>query len=340
MTEGPPAIEIGELPMPAALVDGGGRVVAVSVPFEELVGLGSDSVCGMAVLDLVAPEDRGRLASAWTGSTAAEIEVAGVGGTGLPFVATFSVPDGDPTSTRLLVARRRVPAARWSDVSDAGGAEGRNEVDSALSHDVRGALRGVAGFLSVLDREESALSEDSRGFLATARRSAAAADAMAEKLVEYTRLAQRPLVVSRVDLAPLLAGLVDELAPGDGERAPAVSVGPLVPVVGNRALLGVLFAELLTNAAKFGASAVDVSGHVDDPWVYVRVADDGPGIDDEFRARVFDLFRMLQPKGRYPGIGAGLALVRRTAEVHGGTVWVESSDRGGVAAVVRLVRAT
>lgn len=340
MTDESPSatIDVGTLPIPAALIDGGGRVVAASALFEELVGRGSRGLAGKAVLDLVAPEDRGRLASAWTGSAAAEVDVAGVGEDGLPYVATFAVPGGDPAATRLLVARRRLPPAQWRDLAGAGEPDGRDEIDGALSHDVRGALRGVAGFLAVLDGEGSALSDEGRGFLDTARRSAATADAMAERLVEYARLGQRPLVVDRVDLDVLAGLVIDDRRDDDGDDVTPlpVSVGQLASVVGNRSLLESLVSELLTNAAKFGATSVDVSCRTDGSWLYLCVADDGPGIDEELRLRAFDLFRMLQPKGRYPGIGAGLAVVRRIAEVHGGSVWIESGDDGGSALVTRL----
>jgi signal transduction histidine kinase len=331
------SVGLRELPLPAALVDGHGRIVGASEPFASLVDRQSIALPGSALLDLVAPEDQGRLASAWTNPSATDVDVAGVGDGGLPYLATFAIPGGEPAETRLLVARRRVPSARWVDAPDARDTDGRDEIDSALSHDVRGALRGVAGFLAVLDRGESGLSEESRGFLATARRSAAAADAMAEKLVEYARLAQRPLLVTNVDLGRLATTVVDEQSAVDGGDSLDVSVGDLGSVVGNPTLLEAVVAELLTNAAKFGAHAVDVSIRTEGGWCYLQVKDDGPGIDDDLRTRAFDLFRMLQPKGRYPGIGAGLAIARRVVEVHGGTMWIEGDEGGGAVVVARLL---
>lgn len=330
-----------------AVVDVEGRVVDVSPGFAELVGRAAASLCGAPLFDLVDPDRRTAVAEAWAGGEPAEVVVAGRRDDGLPFIATWAIPGGGGDE-RPVVAHRWGPPIRavgelatrasgaGEDDDDLPGEDGRDVVDAALSHDVRGALRGVSGFLSLLARNADAWPEEVQGYLATARRSAATSDAMVELLVEYVRLGQRTLLVDAVPLADV----VQEAAARAWElidRPPTLEVAEVPTVVGHRGHLERLFAELLTNAAKFGASSVGVSAAVDGPWVAVAVDDDGPGIDDELRTRAFDLFRMLQGKGRHPGVGGGLALVRRIAEVHGGRCTIESSSRGGARVVTRVL---
>ena len=54
------------------------------------------------------------------------------------------------------------------------------------------------------------------------------------------------------------------------------------------------------------------------------VADDGPGIAEEYQERVFAMFQTLRPRDEVEGTGMGLALVKKTIEIHGGTVTMES----------------
>lgn len=335
-----PVVPVRALPVAAALVDGDGRVVDASRPFADLVGRAPSSLSGSRLADLVAPDRRAEVAAAWGSAEPGEVVVAGRRDDGLPFVATWSAPGGDPATPRLLVARRwgppiRTPEATGGERDD----EGRDVVDAALSHDVRGALRGAAGFLSVLARHADGWTDEARGYLETARRSTATADQMVERLVEYVRLAQRPLVVEPVDLGEIVDDAVRQVDDAGSSPAVEVEVSTLPSVVGDRTHLVVLFAELLTNAGRFGATSVRISAADVEHWTDVRVDDDGPGIDEELRARAFDLFRMLQPKGRHPGVGAGLALARRIAEVHGGRCMLDAGEGGGTAVVARLLRA-
>ena len=59
------------------------------------------------------------------------------------------------------------------------------------------------------------------------------------------------------------------------------------------------------------------------------VADDGPGIDQAFHARIFQMFQTLKPRDHVEGSGMGLALVKKTLEVYGGRIDVESADQQG-----------
>ncbi len=96
-------------------------------------------------------------------------------------------------------------------------------------------------------------------------------------------------------------------------------------------------ANLVSNAARYAESIV-VTVTQDRHWLRIEVDDNGPGIPDEKREVVFRPFLRLDPSRNQdqPNTGLGLAIARDIARVHGGDIWLEESDMGGLKAVVRV----
>jgi signal transduction histidine kinase len=107
---------------------------------------------------------------------------------------------------------------------------------------------------------------------------------------------------------------------------------------GDRKSLLHLVRNLLDNAARYAASRVRVTTRVEHDAVVLRVDDDGPGIPEADRVRIFDRFtRSGGDRSRdRGGTGLGLAVVRRIAEQHGGSVIATSSPWGGARLEVRF----
>ena len=115
------------------------------------------------------------------------------------------------------------------------------------------------------------------------------------------------------------------------ERGVRISLGPdLPPIYGDRVRLRDVLVNLIENAVKFMGDqehpVVEIgAGTVTGiPAYFVR--DNGVGISERDREKIFDLFMKLD--GRSPGYGLGLALAKRIVEVHGGRIWVESAGPG------------
>lgn len=120
----------------------------------------------------------------------------------------------------------------------------------------------------------------------------------------------------------------------DGKREAEVAM--------ERQDLDEILGNLIENAAKYGGGSVFVTIDQDpaDPrWCEIWVEDDGLGIPEEERTRIFDRGARLDT-GK-PGTGLGLAIVRDVAEIYGGAVELdESEDLGGLLVKLRLPRAT
>lgn len=111
-------------------------------------------------------------------------------------------------------------------------------------------------------------------------------------------------------------------------------------VRGNEALLEQLVYNLLDNAARYSVDGGRVRVRIarSGKTVVLAVDDDGQGVPEEYRERIFErFFRIDESRSRETGgTGLGLAIVKHAAEAHGGTVHVEESEWGGASFVVEL----
>jgi signal transduction histidine kinase len=167
-------------------------------------------------------------------------------------------------------------------------------------------------------------------------------------LLQLAREDAGPVTPERtlVDLDEVVLAEIERLRSRTGATGPhldatGVSAGP---VRGSSEELARAVRNLLDNAAEHAATTVRVTLTGDDDTVTLVVADDGPGVPEAERERVFERFTRLQPdraRGqvttlRRSGSGLGLAIVRGVVRRHGGSVVVDRSDLGGAALVVRL----
>jgi signal transduction histidine kinase len=106
-----------------------------------------------------------------------------------------------------------------------------------------------------------------------------------------------------------------------------VDIDPLPTVVGDRNAIGQVFANMIGNALKSldpgRPGVIQVSAREGPPVVF-SVRDNGVGIADEYRSKIFQVFQHVHGHPRQ-GEGMGLAIVHRIVERHGGRIWFESA---------------
>jgi len=203
---------------------------------------------------------------------------------------------------------------------------------SAVSHELRTPLTTILGASDTLERAGGRLSAETsaellRGVTAGARR----LDRLLTDLIDLERLGWGAVTLERqpVDLAPLLDRVAARWR-GEGPW-PLVS-GDLPTVWLDADKVERIVDELLANTAKHTppGTPVWVRARPHDSGVLLAVDDAGPGVPSELRAQVFERFRHGAGVPSYsPGLGIGLSLVLRLAELHGGTAWVEDRPGGG-----------
>lgn len=107
----------------------------------------------------------------------------------------------------------------------------------------------------------------------------------------------------------------------------------------DRRRLDVIVANLVGNALRHGEPPVRVRVWADAEWLWVEVADNGPGLSEKVLPHVFDRFYKADAaRTRTPGSGLGLAIALENARLHGGDLVAGNSKRGGARFVLRLPR--
>ena len=200
------------------------------------------------------------------------------------------------------------------------------EFTTVVSHDLRSPARTALGFVStILSHCNGELPGQVREDLEKVKGRLAYMDRLVEDLSHYSSIRLDPSSFERVDLKRIVRERLEDL--GDRLTGVSLRVDENLPTVwGVPTMLGELFSNLVSNAVKFNDKALPV---VEVGWkeagkgaylFYVR--DNGPGIEAEYREKIFGIFEKLDPKKE--GTGAGLAICKRIVEEHGGRIWVES----------------
>jgi len=98
-------------------------------------------------------------------------------------------------------------------------------------------------------------------------------------------------------------------------------------------LLDTVFLNIIDNAFKYGATKVTIKGTEFQDYVKISVMDNGPGIPEDMKDKIFEPFERLSSKR---GSGLGLAIVKMIVQLHGGEVWVENNVPEGSIFIVQL----
>jgi len=210
-----------------------------------------------------------------------------------------------------------------------------------VSHDLRSPLMAMRGFAACL--REDVENGDRRMIEADLARMEGAATRMDRLLTDALELSRIGRAVSPPEETPfeeIAAEALDQTEEAVRAKRIEVSVAEGLPAVYvDRLRMVEALVNLIENCAKYAAAGprpkIDIGfrgGDDDEPVFFVR--DNGPGIATDQQEKVFGLFYKVDKNSN--GTGAGLAIVKRIIEVHGGRVWIESEPGKGCAVCFTL----
>ncbi|MEM1138941.1 MAG: HAMP domain-containing sensor histidine kinase [Pseudomonadota bacterium] len=196
-----------------------------------------------------------------------------------------------------------------------------------VSHDLGTPIRQIGQLLDLYQSLDGRPDKAERRaqLLSMVGECASEADKMLEALVYLSRLSTRGMPMAALDLGPVLAEAADLAKASHPAGDVALDFpDPMPPLVGSRNHLVRAFEALIDNGLKFHKpetlADVHLSVRQEGAGAVVEINDAGIGIDPQFAEDVFTIFRKLQPRHDYAGVGAGLSLARAVIEGHGGTL--------------------
>ena len=204
----------------------------------------------------------------------------------------------------------------------------------SASHDLQEPLRSVKIFSELLfERCRTKLTGQELEFLQNVRDGAGRMEMLVSDLLAYTRATKVEKPAEAVDSNAALQAAVGNLAGAIAETGATVNCHDLPPVSVNPTQLQQLFQNLIGNSLKYHRPGVPPIVHItarreDGIWIF-SVADNGIGIEPEFKEKIFGLFKRLHTGDQYPGTGIGLAICQRIVELNNGRIWVESEPGKG-----------
>ncbi|WP_027483335.1 GAF domain-containing protein [Deinococcus pimensis] len=202
------------------------------------------------------------------------------------------------------------------------------------SHDLQEPLRTVASFADLLAlKYESALDERARRYLAYITQGSLRMRSLIHDLLGYSRLSSPEPSEGRADgnvaWADAQAGLAAIIA--ESGASVTSEALPTLPIGEGR--LTQVFQNLLGNAVKFRREGVPPVVHAsarrEGAWWHLTVTDNGIGIEEAYRERIFEVFQRLHTRETYEGNGIGLAICKKIVEQAGGRLWATSTPGEG-----------
>jgi light-regulated signal transduction histidine kinase (bacteriophytochrome) len=205
----------------------------------------------------------------------------------------------------------------------------------SVSHDLRAPLRQVLGFIKILQEEAGpSLSKKSLTLLATISRSGNRMGDIIDDLLSFSHVGRAKLKKVEINLDALVRETVDDFQAETEARNIVWSIRPLPPVQADRALLRMVFVNLISNAVKFTGRQAKPTIEIgcapaagSETVIFIR--DNGAGFDPEYADKLFGVFQRLHSQSQFEGTGIGLANVQRIIHRHGGRTWAEGVVDGG-----------
>ncbi len=254
----------------------------------------------------------------------------------------------------MAIAERAGPAlenaALWADLQEQVAREQRaqrakDDFLSIVSHELRTPLTSIQGYSQLLEaRMRDSASAKELSQLGTIRTQVTRMRRLVEDLLDVSRIDRRGLVSIEPEPLDLAVELREAAARAEREhpeRVIGVQAPDTLPIEADRDRIGQVLTNLLDNAVKYSPSGgpVTVRAEARGHGVEVAVADEGIGVTEAQRERIFERFYQAddEPSRRRPGgLGLGLYITRAIVLAHGGQITAEPNRAAGRGTVIRL----
>jgi len=204
----------------------------------------------------------------------------------------------------------------------------------SVAHDLRAPLRHIDAFTRILQEDfAGSFPPEAAQLLETIRRGSENMSRLVNDLLNLAHVGRQEMKRERTSLNTIISEVISEMKRETEGRDIEWLVAQLPSVEGDPGLLKQVFANLLSNAAKYtrprkhATIEIGLRAMNDETVIFVR--DNGVGFNMKYADKLFGVFQRLHRAEEFEGTGVGLAIVERVIKRHGGHIWAESELEKG-----------
>jgi len=196
------------------------------------------------------------------------------------------------------------------------------------SHDLQEPLRTISNFTEILEEKNvGQTDEESRQYFGFIIDATHRMQNLIKDLLELSKVGNE-LSIAWIDCNKIVEEVINEMQASIVKSNAHIKISTLPVFKGNRTGMKQLFQNLISNAIKFckknESIEIEIAANENESEFIFSVKDNGIGINDKYKEKIFIIFERVHNSNEYPGTGIGLATCKKIVSLHNGKIWVES----------------
>jgi PAS domain S-box-containing protein len=206
-----------------------------------------------------------------------------------------------------------------------------NDFAYIVSHDLKAPLRGIGSLATWLEEDyKNKIDKEGQESLHLLVQRTQRMHNLIDGILNYSRVGRTSENIEKVETQNLVVKIIDLISPPSHIH---ISIDNKLPdVYFDEVKLQQVFQNLLSNAIKFSdkpTGEIIVKSKDDGNFIIFSVTDNGPGIDQNYFEKIFQMFQTLNSRDTFESTGIGLAIVKKIVENYGGKIWLNSKVNEG-----------
>jgi PAS domain S-box-containing protein len=206
-----------------------------------------------------------------------------------------------------------------------------------VSHDLKAPLRAINNLAEWIVEDMPEMPDEVRSNFGLLRGRILRMENLINGVLEYSRIGRTKIEKETTDLKKMLNQIVDFVVPVEGFE---ISIADNMPIIETeKILLQQVFSNLISNSVKYNDKPI---GEIEclyeslDDFHQFTVKDNGPGIAEEYRKKVFEVFQTIEARDKKESTGIGLSIVKKIIEEKAGLIYIESENDNGTSFIFTL----
>jgi two-component system sensor kinase FixL len=301
----------------------------------KLIGLPKEKIIGKVCHKFICPAEEGKCPLSDLGQTVDRSERVLFRGDGkeIPILKTVTPASWQGHSYFIesfidISERKKAEKRQAALLKEVEGAN-RELKDFAyvVSHDLKAPLRGIKTLTEWITADYTdKLDEQGKEQMHLLSSRVDRMHSLIDGILQYSRIGRVREEIIPINLNKLVPEIIDTLAPPENI---AITVENELPAIKcERTRITQVFQNLISNAIKYmdkPQGQVKVGCVEEDGYWKLYVADNGPGIEEKYFEKIFQLFQTLSPRDEVESTGVGLTVAKKIVEMYGGRIWLQST---------------